>query len=612
MAALAGEINPPRLSSSTVFGAYAGESERRLREAFREARARAAQGGPPAILFIDEIDALCPRRDARPNAIDPALRRPGRFDREIAVTVPTSEERAEILQLHSRQLPLEPSVDLAAIAAECQGYVGADLAALCREAALAALRSASQVPPGATPGTSRAALRNLSDQSAANQEQQRRATAAPASSSGASADTATEMRHRGGGGGGGNAAGAGESAGTFAGGRDGSTDGAVASSAERATGSAGSAGTGAGSRDTLAAEAPPGNHGNDGGGNDAGGYAGAELNRDGNADRCGDQGQESASWRRGSSGEAKGTGAGGGEGRQVATSGSMGGPSTSGDMTASEPAATSSRRQQVAGGPRRVSMQDFRQAMARVGPSVARGAAAEVPSVVWEDVGGLHDVKIPVIAVEADAGLCVQVYMYFSAGAELYSMYVGEGEALLREAFRRARLAAPSIIFFDEADAVASRRSAGERLLATLLTEMDGLEHAPGVLVLGATNRPQALDPALMRPGRFDLVLYVPPPDEEGRLEALQVHTRSMSLAGDVDLPSLATSTGLFTGAELASLCGEAAMAALRESLAMAAVHQRHFLAARAAMRPSLTPLSLQAYASFAENAARRLRVKAA
>ncbi|KAG6429793.1 hypothetical protein SASPL_107846 [Salvia splendens] len=127
-------------------------------------------------------------------------------------------------------------------------------------------------------------------------------------------------------------------------------------------------------------------------------------------------------------------------------------------------------------------------------------------------------------------------------------MYVGEGEALLRNTFRKARLAAPSIIFFDEADVVAAKRgggssgssTVGERLLTTMLTEMDGLEQAKGILVLAATNRPHAIDAALMRPGRFDIILYVPPPDLEGRHEILGVHTRKMKIGNDVDLREIA------------------------------------------------------------------------
>ncbi|GFH12337.1 cell division control 48-like protein B [Haematococcus lacustris] len=145
----------------------------------------------------------------------------------------------------------------------------------------------------------------------------------------------------------------------------------------------------------------------------------------------------------------------------------------------------------------------------------------------------------------------------------LFSMYVGEGEGLLRDLFSRARQAAPALIMLDEVDAVG------------------------GVLVLGATNRPQAMDAALLRPGRFDSLLYVPPPDEAGRLQVLQVHTRGMPLGADVDLAAVAADTQLYTGAELSGMCREAAMEALREDLHGAAdVCARHFATARRNARP--------------------------
>eukprot|EP00850_Spirogloea_muscicola_P023700 SM000379S14413 [mRNA] locus=s379:687:1695:- [translate_table: standard] len=224
----------------------------------------------------------------------------------------------------------------------------------------------------------------------------------------------------------------------------------------------------------------------------------------------------------------------------------------------------------------------------------------------------------------------------FCSGAELYSMYVGEGEAILRDTFARARLAAPSAIFLDEIDAVATSRAegagagtgVGERLLSALLVEMDGLELATGVLVVAATNRAQNLDAALLRPGRLDVVrpssvrynvsadrsssaargesgcvgalhvVYVGPPDEEARAEVLAVHTRSMAIGEDVSIADLARQTALFTGAELAGLCREAALAALREDIAAPCVRQQHFLAALASARPSLTAAAAASYAS--------------
>ncbi|XP_057494051.1 cell division control protein 48 homolog B-like isoform X2 [Actinidia eriantha] len=344
------------ISPHSVHKAHAGESEKILREAFAEASSH-AKLGKPSVIFIDEIDALCPRRDSRReqdirvasqlfmlmdsnkpssrslpqvivvastnrvDAIDPALRRAGRFDAEIEVTTPNEEERFEILKLYTKKIPLDTSVDLRAIAASCNGYVGADLEALCREAAMCAVRKSSD----------------------ANEE----------------------------------------------------------------------------------------------------------------------------------------------------------------------------------AGMRCLTMEDWKHARSVAGPSITRGVTVEIPKVSWEDIGGLKDLKKKLqqavewplkhsaafsrLGVSPVRGILLhgppgcskttlakaaahaaQASFFSLSGAELYSMYVGEGESLLRNTFRRAHLAAPSIIFFDEADVVAAKRggkssgniAVGERLLSTLLTEMDGLEQA--------------------------------------------------------------------------------------------------------------------------------------
>ncbi|CAL5388111.1 unnamed protein product [Camellia sinensis] len=235
-------------------------------------------------------------------------------------------------------------------------------------------------------------------------------------------------------------------------------------------------------------------------------------------------------------------------------------------------------------GMRSLTMDDWKYARSVVGPSITRGVTVEIPKVSWEDIGGLKNlkkklqqaVKWPLKHSAAFSRLgvspvCGILLHGRPGGAELYSMYVGEGEALLHNTFRRARLAAPSIIFFDEADVVAAKRggksssniAVGERLLSTLLTEMDGLELTKGILVLAATNRPLAIDAALMRPGHFDLIL--------------SVQTRNMKVSNDVDLKQIAEDTELFTGAELEGLCREAGIVALREDISASFVCNRHF-----------------------------------
>ncbi|XP_010258026.1 PREDICTED: cell division control protein 48 homolog B [Nelumbo nucifera] len=469
------------ISPHSVHRAHVGESEKILREAFSEALSYSSTG-KPSVIFIDEIDALCPHRNSRReqdvriasqlfalmdankpsascpqvvivastnrvDAIDPALRRSGRFDAEIEVTTPTEEERFQILQLYSKKLPLDPTVDLRAISASCNGYVGADLEALCREATMSAIRRSSDV----------------------------------------------------------------------------TKDGGLCS----------------------------------------------------------------------------------------------------------------------------LTMDDWKHAKTVVGPSITRGVTVEIPKVTWEDIGGLQDLKkklqqavewpIKNAAAFARLGIspvrgvllhgppgcskttlakaaahAAQASFFSLSGAELYSMYVGEGESLLRNTFQRARLAAPSIIFFDEADVIAAKRggststsgnaTVGERLLSTLLTEMDGLEQANGILVLAATNRPHAVDAALMRPGRFDLVLYVPPPDLEARYEIVCVHTRNMKIGDDVDLREVAEDTELFTGAELEGLCREAGMVALRDDISATVVCGRHFQIVKRSLKPALTRAEIDAYASFMKN----------
>mmetsp|Transcript_4453 Transcript_4453/g.14699 ORF Transcript_4453/g.14699 Transcript_4453/m.14699 type:complete len:735 (-) Transcript_4453:42-2246(-) len=449
------------VSSGDVFGAYAGESEKRLRKIFDTAR-REAKNGTPTVIMIDELDAICPTRKdgnahetrivaqlltlmdgasasndivvpviattSRPNAIDPALRRPGRFDKEVEMSLPNMMDRAEILKLHAKSIPLASDVNFTVISESIKGYSGADIAALCREAAMCAIQRV----------------------------------------------------------------------------RDEASD-----------------------PDTM-----------------------------------------------------------------------------------------------------EVRMADFQASQSRVRASVVRGVAIDLPPISWDDIGGLVDVKKRLRqAVEwplhhADAfrrlGLrppkgillhgppgCAKTTLARAAAtasgatvitltaADVFSKYLGDGEKILRSTFTKARKSAPAVLLLDEIDGMCGSRGDGAsegahdvatRLLSVFLTEMDGLETVPstgaGVLVIATTNRPQSLDPALTRPGRLDLVLEIPPLDLAGRIEALRVHTRDVSLDHDVNIDELASIAVGYTGAELRHAVKEAALAALREDMSAEAVRRDHFVTA--------------------------------
>ncbi|MEL0043443.1 MAG: AAA family ATPase [Deltaproteobacteria bacterium] len=429
------------ISGPEIINKYYGESEARLRKLFDQAQREA-----PAILFIDEIDALAPKRDQsfgdlekrvvaqlltlmdglddrgqviiigatnRPNALDPALRRPGRFDREIEIPVPDQRGRREILEIHAKPMPLTRGVDLDDMARRTHGFVGADLAALCREAALQALRRVLKKTPV------------------------------------------------------------------------------------------------------------------------------AELN-------------------------------------------------------------VSSIK---------VGLPDFAAAFREVEPSALRETVVSVPNVKWDEVGGLSNVKSRLIeAVEwplryghlfAQAGLrpsrgillvgppgCgktllakalateSQANFVAMKGADLHSKYVGESEQRLRDIFRRARQAAPCILFFDELDAFLPARgmmgldaAVSERILAQFLVEMDGIEELKGVLVLGATNRVDRLDEAILRPGRFDEIVKFAPPDAKEREEILRIHLKQKPLSDEVDTTYLSGLTEGWSGAELSAACNRAALLAVQRAV---------------------------------------------
>jgi transitional endoplasmic reticulum ATPase len=191
-------------------------------------------------------------------------------------------------------------------------------------------------------------------------------------------------------------------------------------------------------------------------------------------------------------------------------------------------------------------------------------------------------------------------------GAEVMSKWVGESEKIVAEIFRRARQAAPAILFIDELDSLAPLRGTGldsrvsERIVNQLLVELDGLEELEGVVVLAATNRPDMLDPALLRAGRFDIYIYTPPPDSRTRQAIFVVHTRGMPLSKDVDLAQLAKLTEGFTGADIKNVCRRAVLTIIRENPEAQTVTIAHFRSAIAATRPSVTPEMLEQYAKMA------------
>jgi len=463
-------INGPEIMSK-----FYGESEQRLREIFEEARKNA-----PAIIFIDEIDAIAPKREEvvgevekrvvaqlltlmdgltergrvvvigatnRPDALDPALRRPGRFDREIEIPPPDRKARREILTVHTRNVPLDDDVNLDKIAEMTHGYTGADIAALVKEAAMNALR------------------RFLSEK----------------------------------------------------------------------------------------------------------------------------------------------------------------------NIDLSKPIPSEVLRTL------KVNMKDFIQAMNMVHPSLLREVFVEVPEVRWSDIGGLDDVKQQLreavewplrhqdifekmgirppkgILLYGPPGVGKTLLAKAAAtesganfiavnGPEILSKWAGESERAIREIFRKARTVAPAIIFLDEIDSIApargSRTDSGvtDRIVNQLLTEMDGIKPLRGVVVIAATNRPDLIDQALLRPGRFDRVIKVPPPDRRARLEILRIHTRRVPLAPDVDLEKLADMTNGYTGADLEALVREAVMLALREKLEAREVIMKYFLEALKIVKPSLSEDIMEKY----------------
>jgi transitional endoplasmic reticulum ATPase len=466
-------INGPEIMSK-----FYGESEARLREIFQQ-----AQQNAPSIIFIDELDAIAPKREEvtgeverrvvaqllalmdglsgrgnvivigatnRPGALDPALRRPGRFDREIEIGVSDKKGRYEIIQIHTRGMPLAEDVDLKKLSEMTHGYTGADLSALGRETAMKALR------------------RYLPQ---INLEEER---------------------------------------------------------------------------------VPP-----------------SVLEK------------------------------------------------------------------------MQVTMDDFANAYKEITPTAMREVYIEVPTIHWDDIGGLEEVKQELkeavewplknpeiftrLGIKPPKGILIygppgcgktllaravatesEANFITIKGPEVFSKWVGESEKAIREVFRKARMAAPAVIFFDEIDSLSPRRGLGfsdsgvtERVISQLLTEMDGLITLEDIVVIAATNRPDMVDPAVLRPGRFDRLIYTPEPDEKSRLQIFKIYTKGMPMAKDVNLVQLAAVTKNYTGADIEALCRETAMHALRKDMNATEVAMKDFDEALKRTGPSVSPDMEKWYKGF-------------
>ncbi|ADB58169.1 CDC48 family AAA ATPase [Archaeoglobus profundus] len=540
-------INGPEIMSK-----YYGESEQRLREIFEEAKENA-----PSIIFIDEIDAIAPRRDEvtgeverrvvaqllalmdgleergqvivigatnRIDAIDPALRRPGRFDREIEIGVPDREGRFEILQIHTRNMPIEPEYRI--------------------DFVLEALRN---IYRQYTDKEVLEAIQRTYDEVKILEDKEK----------------IKEVVKK-------------------------NLPEEIIQDLEREIIKA------------MLKELADQTHG----------FVGADIEA-----LCKEAAMKAL--------------------RRYIPQIDMNSEEIPLELLESM----------------KVTYDDFKSALKEIEPSAMREVLVEVPKVTWNDVGGLEDVKREIIeAVEwplkypekfkkfgirppkgvllygppgtgktliAKAVANEANANFISVkGPELLSKWLGESEKAVRKIFKKARQVAPCIIFFDEIDAIAGMRGieenrAVERVVNQLLTELDGLEELEGVVVIGATNRPDIIDPALLRPGRFDRLVYVRPPDKKSRLAIFKIHTRNMPLAEDVDLEELADMTEGYVGADIEAVCREAVMLALREDINAEKVHMRHFLEALRKIKPSVTESMLSFYERFEEKAkSERAKVK--
>ena len=306
-----------------------------------------------------------------------------------------------------------------------------------------------------------------------------------------------------------------------------------------------------------------------------------------------------------------------------------------------------------------VTKEDFREALKNIEPSAMREVYIEVPHVGWDDIGGLEKAKqeliesvewplkypemFKVVSIKPPRGILLfgppgtgktllakavasesEANFISIKGPELLSKYVGESERAIRETFRKAKQAAPTAIFFDEIDSIAPQRSAvsdthvSERVVSQILTELDGIEELKDVIIVAATNRPDMVDPALLRPGRFDRLIYIKPPGKEGREKIFEIHTKGKPLAEDVKISELAEMTEGYVGADIEGICREAAMLALREIVTPGVdrkniqekagevrISKRHFERATRRVKPTTSRETLNAYEKSAELFAR-------
>ncbi len=294
---------------------------------------------------------------------------------------------------------------------------------------------------------------------------------------------------------------------------------------------------------------------------------------------------------------------------------------------------------------------DFREALKMIEPSSLREVMAEIPDVHWDDIGGMEEVKrelresveLPLLKPDLFKKLGIRAPKGFLLygppgvgktllakavanesntnfisvkGPEVLSKWVGESEKAVREIFKKAKQVAPSIVFLDEIDSIAPRRGAGgdsgvtERIVNQLLTSMDGVEVLQGVVVIGATNRPDILDNALIRAGRFDKMIYIPPPDKEARLQILKVHTKTMPLSADMDLERIAAETDGYVGADLENLCREAGMMAYRSDPEASIVDDEAFHRAMKVIKPSVDSEVISFYENLAKSMGKSIKEK--